>query len=350
MADPCHFRTTSVPKALIVAGLGVLILLALTFEIVRRLMVPPVDPELTTVIIADFDNLTGERVVTGGVEQAMTIALKESPFIDVYDRSRARELVERLSAGSTLTGAMARLVAPREEIDVVVTGEVDVGDRGYVVSVKALDAELDPNETDPIAETSETARQQDDLLHAVGDIASTMRGALGDSNPGGDGRETFTGSSLAAMTAYARARDLAYRGNGEEALGVYREAVTLDPLLGSAHADMGALLLAQGEREDAKASFQEAINSADRMTTREAHRVRGMYEMLITRNYDQAVDSFEALVAGYPADYGGHKNLALASLYVRDLDRACRGGGDLHGAVPERRWADPLRRLLHVCG
>jgi serine/threonine protein kinase/tetratricopeptide (TPR) repeat protein len=305
----------------------VVTLVAGSWEISRRLSTPPVEPKPVPVLVADFDNLSGDPVLGGSVEEAMTISLGQSRFIDPYSRTAAHDIVERISPESALTPAMARLVSQREGIKVVVTGEVKAEKGGFRIDVRALDAAADPDAR-PLASVSRWAASRDDVLDAVGRLAGQVRDALGDAGttPTSQDAETFTAGSLQAMGAYAEAQELNYEGRHEEAIEHFQEAVRFDPDFGRAYAGMGAAYHALGLHDQAEVSYREALKHLDRMTEREKYRTLGGYYLGVARNYEKAIENFETLVQLYPADNTGHANLALASLYVRDLDRAVSEG------------------------
>jgi len=317
------------PKGLAAGLLLAVALVAGSWEISRRLSAPRVEPAPLPVLVADFENLSGDPMLRGAVEQAMAISLGQSRFIDTYSRTAAHAFVDRISPGSDLTVAMARLVSQREGIKVIVAGEVEKSGTGFRVSARALDASSKSGESPPIASLSQSAASRDQILAAVGRLAGGIRDALGDvgsSAGAGATAETFSAASLPAMSAYARAQELNYLGRQEEAVQAYREALKLDPALGRAHAGIGAAYFALGRQDEAEASYREALKYLDRMTERERYRTLGGYYLGVARNYEKAVENFETLVRLFPADNAGHANLALASLYVHDLDRAAAEG------------------------
>jgi tetratricopeptide (TPR) repeat protein len=88
------------------------------------------------------------------------------------------------------------------------------------------------------------------------------------------------------------------------------------------------------QEEAAEASYQKALQHLDRMSERERYRTLGGYYLLVSRNYEKAIENYETLVELFPADGGGHSNLAFAYLYLRDFDRAVAAG----------RAVEPTRR------
>ena len=78
------------------------------------------------------------------------------------------------------------------------------------------------------------------------------------------------------------------------------------------------------DHANAERYYQEAMKRSERMTEREKLRTFGAYYLLGVRNYEQAVQAYEELVERYPADDGGHGNLALARLNMGDVDGAVK--------------------------
>jgi len=315
-------------KMMLMAATLVIALLAGTWWIaVSR--APQVAPDPMSILIADFDNQTGDASFDGAAEQALAIAMEGAGFISAFPRPSAQKVAEQLQPGSILDENMARLVARREGINVVLAGTLTEKGSGYRVSVRALDAGLEEEDAKPLATESANADEKQDVLAAVGRLASDLRGELGDTEPESArlaAAETFTASSVEAMSSYARAQDLLFRGDFDEALTHYIEAVTLDPDFGRAHSGMGVVYANLKQFDKAEKSYKKALQQLDRMTEREKYRTLGLYYLQIARNNEKAIENYETLVDRYPADRAAHGNLALAYLYVRDFDRAVEEG------------------------
>jgi tetratricopeptide (TPR) repeat protein/tRNA A-37 threonylcarbamoyl transferase component Bud32 len=274
-----------------------------------------------SVLIADFQNLTGDTDFDGTLESALGIALEGAPFITSYNRRTARQLAAQLQPGATrVDEALGRLIAGREGVELVVAGEVRPQKGGYALAVRAVDAL-----TGKAVLTEEaTASGKADVLASVNRLSARIRKGLGDTTPESTqlaAAETFTAASLEAGHAYALAQELQWDGKWDEAVAEYEKAVRLDPGLGRAHAGIAVIRNNQGRREEAERYFALAMANIGRMSDREKHRTRGGY-YLITRQPDQAIESFEALVAAYPADSAGLANLAVAHFFKRDMARA----------------------------
>jgi len=278
--------------------------------------------KVVKMLVADFRNDTGEAVFDGTLEPMFTLAMEGARFItSPIRREQALRIATQLQAGaSRLDESLARLVAVREGISVVVSGSIGRQGSGYVISVTAID----PATGKEIGSQRIEAQDKDKVLVTVGKLAAPIRKALGDATPESDqlaAAETYTSASLEAAHAYAQAQELQYAGKSEEAARGYLKAVELDANLGRAYSGLATLSRNMGRPEDAEKYFKEALARIDRMSDRERYRTRGVYYMTIG-NFRKAVEEYTALVKQYPADTAGHANLAVSHGFLRNMGPA----------------------------
>jgi len=274
-----------------------------------------------TLLIADFENKTGDTVFDGTLEPMLGIALEGAPFISSYNRGQARKIAARLQPGMThMDASLAQLVAVREGVNVVVSGAITQKGSGYAVTVTSMDTATGK----PIVQEQSKASNKQDVLAAAGKLAERIRKGLGDTTPESAQRsaaETFTAASLEAAHAYAMGQDLQQSGKWDDAMAAYSLALELDPELGRAYAGLAAIDANIGKRQEAEKNYQAAMSRIDRMTDREKYRTRSGYYLLM-RDQPKAIEELTALVKQYPSDTAGHANLALAYFYQRDMTKA----------------------------
>jgi len=276
------------------------------------------------ILISDFANNTGDPVLNGALEPALTTALENASFITAYNRGQARSTLAKLSGSTKLDEAAAQLVAQREGVGVVVSGSIRRDGSKYALSARAIDART----RKVIDSATATASTPDGLNGALGRIAASFRKALGDSKPPSDrmsAAETFSSQSLEASQQYAAAQELQWKGKWEEAVQAYTRSIQLDPQLGRAYAGIAVMLANMGRKQEAEGYFQQAMARIDRMSDREKYRTRGAY-YLLERDYGKAIEQFKALEKQYPADSAGIGNLALSYFYERNMPAALEEG------------------------
>jgi tetratricopeptide (TPR) repeat protein len=297
-------------------------MLAATYYFARP--TPQVEHEPVPVLIADFENRSGDPVFDATVEQSLGLALEQASYITVFRTRDARAIARRLSPDKSdrITGEIGQLIARREGLKVLVAGAIDKRGNGYRLELTATD----PATGKPIATAGRNVSDTNQVLEAIDLMAKDVRGALGESKTEMAkvaAAETVTAGSLQAIRAYARAQDLSRANKIPEALEAYQEAVTLDPQFGRAYAGMGSIYSNYYKQpEKAEANYQLAMKHLDRMTDREKYRTLGTYYLNVVRNYEKAVETYETLVRLFPADEVGHGNLALAYLQLGNLSRA----------------------------
>ena len=118
-----------------------------------------------TVLIADFENRSGNPVFTGALEQALSVAMEGASFISAYPRTDAARLTtSATTAPGRLTDENARLVALREGIHVVLAGSIEQSADGFQLSLRQLTpaGEL-------LASVTERATTPTEVLTAIGE-------------------------------------------------------------------------------------------------------------------------------------------------------------------------------------
>jgi tetratricopeptide (TPR) repeat protein len=174
-------------------------------------------------------------------------------------------------------------------------------------------------------------------------VASEVREALGDTTPESEklaAAETFTASSLDAARFYAMAQELGSNAKYQESIEYYKRAIDADPKFGRAYAAWAVSAYQLGRTNEAEDLYKKSFELLDRMTEREKYRTLGAYYLSVAGNYEQAVDNYSKLVTLYPADRGGHTNLALSYFYTMNFAKAMEEGRralDIYPASPKFR-------------
>lgn len=281
--------------------------------------------EPISVLIADFDNQTGDPLFDGTLEQALHIGIEGAPFITSYRRDAAQKIAAELQGGGTLTWTAARLVSVREGVKLVLAGAVVADGDRYELSVKAIDAQSG----EVIAEADETAKNKLEVLAAISALTADLREELGDDVIDSDklaASETFTAASLEAVQEYTLAQTLQYNGKYGEAMVHYQKAVEHDPAFGRAYSGWALSAQSLGREVEAKELWEKVTANLNTMTERERLRTLGLYYSRVTRNRQKSIESYATLVDKYPADDAAHNGLAIQYFYTLDFQSALKEG------------------------
>ena len=294
----------------------------------------PVRPAPLSVLVADFENRTGDTVFKGSLEQALAVGIEAASFITSYPRYDALQVASEIRPGSVLDEPTARLVSIRESVKVVLAGSIEAQGSGYSISVRAID----PSANKPLFGAKVTATGKDHVLEAMGSLAAKVRKALGDAGAEvAAGREgSFTAASLEAAQAYTMAQDLADSYRDADAIELYRRAIDADPNFGRAYAGWANCAFRLGRTAESEAAWNRALALVERMTDREKYRTLGLYFGTQSRNYEKAIESYRTLLSIYPADDTAHNNLAMSYFSLRRFDEALEEGRRALEVYPKR--------------
>jgi tetratricopeptide (TPR) repeat protein/predicted Ser/Thr protein kinase len=291
----------------------------------------PVAP--MTVMIADFNNHTGDPVFSGTLEPTLKLALEGASFISAYDRTRMRDLGLKAISG-TVDATKAQEIAASQGLNVVVSGSLDRRGADYQLSVRAVQTV-----TGKVLTTADaTAPNKDQVLFAVTKLGTAVRKALGDTTSESSQRlsmETLTAASLEAVHEYAEGLDALSAGKFEETQQHLSRAVDLDPNFGMAYTVMASAARNMDRQQDAEKYIKEALKHIDRMTERERYRTRA-YLYLLTGDQQKCVDEYGALLERYPSDTAAYTNIAYCLADLRNLSKAVEQARRAVAILPKR--------------
>ena len=165
-------------------------------------------PKLTdkdTIVVADFANSTGDAIFDDTLKTALSVSLRQSPFLNILSESQAVATLQMMTrpVGTKLTPEVARELCQRAGSKAYLAGSIGSLGSEYVLGLKALNCQSG----DTLAEEQVTAASKEKMLDALGEAASKLRGELGESlatvQKFDSPLEEATTSSLEALKAYS---------------------------------------------------------------------------------------------------------------------------------------------------
>jgi eukaryotic-like serine/threonine-protein kinase len=168
-------------------------------------------PPLTdrdSIVLADFDNKTGDGVFDGTLKQALSVQLAQSPFFNIVSESKVDETLKLMghASGERLTPEIGREVCQRTGSKVTIAGSVAGFGSLYVVGLRAINC----GSGDLLAQEQEQATSKEQVLKALDGSAVRLRAKLGESLSSVQKYDTLvaaTTSSLEALQAYSLAHN-----------------------------------------------------------------------------------------------------------------------------------------------
>ncbi len=293
------------------------------------------NPDPVTVLIADFDNQTGNELFDGSLEQALNLGIEGASYINSYSRNTALAQAKELELGEKLDEETARLVSVRQDVRMVLAGAISSDGGRFELSLRVVD----PTSGEQIAEADARAKTSADVLGAINTLAADIRKELGEDSLDLDkleAGETVTAASIEAIKFYTDAQDLARAGRDEEAIELYAKAVAEDPSMARAYSGWGLSAHKIGRPTESDEQWQKALSLLDRMTERERYRTLGLYYTVVSLNYNTAIENYQQLVEKFPADGAGINNLSILYIFTAQYDKALAQSEKLLKIYPGR--------------
>jgi eukaryotic-like serine/threonine-protein kinase len=284
-------------------------------------------PKLTekdTIVLADFDNKTGDPVFDGALRQGLAAQLAQSPFLNLLsDQSAAHTLaLMGQPKDAPLKPALAREVCQRTQSAAVLDGSiVQIGTR-YLLTLKAIACPTD----ETLASTETQASDKDHVLDAMGKVASEMRGKLGESLGSVEKYdvppEDVSTPSLEALKVYSLANKAELSNRAVESVQLYKKAIELDPQFAMAYTGLGSDYFNLDETSQAAENIQKAYDLRQRVSEREKLAIEQMYYAAVTRDFVEDRKTALLEIEIYPRGWGMINNLGVIYGYLGDYDKA----------------------------
>jgi tetratricopeptide (TPR) repeat protein len=275
-------------------------------------------------IVAEFENSTGDSLLGPALTDAFRIDFAESRLVTLVEGDYVRRALVRMQRPATtpLTVAVAREIAQREGVKAVVRGTVQPVASAWLISGEIRSAETG----EVLASARETARDSTRILDAVDAVSRRLRERIGESlrtiraNP--PLAEATTGS-LDALRSYSQALRAGAAGDQETEIALLEDAVATDSGFAMAWRRLGTLLFNRGERgAEAEAAVTRAFRLRGQLSFRERMLTANSYYSDISPNTDSAVAALEALLREHPNDAWALNNLGVHYAFVGNRDAA----------------------------
>jgi len=284
-----------------------------------------------TIVLADFDNKTGDAVFDDTLKQGLAVQLEQSPFLDLVSDNKVNQTLGMMGrpAGDRLTREVAREVCQRTGSKAMLTGSIAGLGSQYVIGLKALNC----NTGDVLAEAQEQAAGKEGVLKALDVAAISLRGKLGESLSSVQKYDIpvadATTPSLEALKAYSLGQKTRAAKGDTAGLPFYKRSAELDPKFAMAYRAMARAYSNVNEIGRAAEYARKAYDLREKVSERERFSIEGFYYLIATGELEKAAQTFELWKQTYPRD----------ELPYLDLGVIYAGLGDFEKSLAESREA-----------
>jgi DNA-binding winged helix-turn-helix (wHTH) protein/tetratricopeptide (TPR) repeat protein len=290
-------------------------------------------PKLTekdTIVVADFENRTGDPVFDGTLKEAMAVDLDQSPYLNIVSDPKISEALKLMGrdAGLPITGEAARDLCQRVNGNAMLQGSIANFGKQYVVVLTTTNCATG----DSLGAEQFRVESKEKILPALDRAAASLRARLGESL-GSIERyampvEQASTPSLAALQAYSEGlKALDAKGN-LAAIPFFKRATELDPNFAMAHAYLGQASSDAGVAGPPYEDTTKAFGLRDRTSDRERFYIDSSYYDVVTGEFEKEVQVLEQWRQVYPREAKPARILAHLYRYLGRYEESLREARD----------------------
>jgi tetratricopeptide (TPR) repeat protein len=240
----------------------------------------------------------------------------------VFPEERARETLRLMQRApdERITRAIAREIAQREHLKALLSGSIARIGRTYVLGLEAVNAQTG----DVMAREQAEAASQEEVLTALGGVASRLRETLGESLTSVQRFDVplarATTPSLEALHAYSLALENGREVPRLEAIPHLKRAIELDPDFAMAHALLSEIYVNTAQSALAPPFARKAFELRDRVSERERFFISWRYYRDALQAADKALELAQSWAATYPREPFARNSLGVAYLRIGEFE------------------------------
>jgi serine/threonine protein kinase len=282
-------------------------------------------PKLTdkdTIVLADFDNKTGDAVFDDALKQALGVELAQSPFLNVLSDRKVSETSRMMGhpANERITMDVGRDLCMRTGSKALLGGTISSLGSHYLIDLTAVACTTG----DTLAKEQGEATGKEDVLKTLSRTSSSLRTKLGESLPSVqkfDVPVEATTSSLEALKSYSMGVRIARESGDAPSIPFFKQAIELDPNFPLAYSWLSILYGNLNQPSLALEYATTAYQLRDRVTELEKLSITATY-FAATGQLDKEIQTYELWVASYPRDFNPHNNLGQDYYMIGQYDKA----------------------------
>lgn len=315
-----------------------------------------------SVLVADFDNQTGDARFDQALESAFIVSIEQSRQANVFPRMRVDSVLKMMGKppASRITRSLGREICQREGVRGLVAVGITRTGQEYELTAELID----PQSGEVVRSHLERSDGEEHILDALDALSGDIRRDLGESlyqiSRANRPLPQVTTSSLSALKQYADGVQLWHQGKFRDAVTLFRAAIQIDSNFAMAHAALGAAYCSyianapmQGQRE-----YETALSLSSRTTERERMIIQAEYADDLG-HVNEADALYRAYLQQYPDDWKmlsdyahllrlhGHASQAIAE-YQRILRVAPDDAGTYIQVATAYKGLDELPQALQA--
>ena len=276
-------------------------------------------------LLTEFKNLTGDAVFDDTLKMALTVALEQSPFLQIFPDAKVRQTLSLMEhpRDEIVTREIGREICLRQGLKVFVAGTIASFGTIYVLTLEAVNAQTGES----LGRQFEQAESKEQVLKVLGHAASGLREKLGESLSSieqFDAVDEYTTSSLEALKVYTLARQMEDKGKTFDAIPFYKKAVEIDPNFATAYTGLAVIYSNTGQLKLSAEYAAKAFELRSTVSEYEKLRIAFFYYNCVTGETDKIIEILELWKQTYPRHPHTFTNLSDCYERIGQPEKAVR--------------------------
>jgi DNA-binding winged helix-turn-helix (wHTH) protein/predicted negative regulator of RcsB-dependent stress response/Flp pilus assembly protein TadD len=294
-------------------------------------------PQSASVVLADFENATGDKQFDSTLGQAFQIDLEQSPFLHVLPRAAVQETLTQMrhTPEEALTPQLAQEVCERNNAQVVMNGAISQIGARYLLMVHGASCVSGK----AVAGYKREVSSKEEVLQALDVVAGEVRKQLGESTASLERFQTpiaqATTSSLQALQAYTQALEASDKGEADAEQTLFERAIALDPNFASAYEGLSVGYYSRQDRVQAAQAIQKAYDLRAHTTEREKFTIEIAYDTYGSFDWEAAVTAMQLFNETYPSNAMNWYSLCRMYTQLGETQNAVEAGEYAYRLAPQ---------------
>jgi eukaryotic-like serine/threonine-protein kinase len=269
---------------------------------------------MDTIVLADFNNKTGDPIFDDTLRQGLAAQLQQSPFLSLVSDQRIQQTLRLMGKppDAKLSPAIIGDLCQRAGSKAYLSGSISNLGNQFVIGVNAVNCQTG----DYLAQEQVTANGKENVLKALGEASTKLREKLGESLKTVQKLDTpieqATTPSLEALQAYSMGRQtMQGKGDPAAAIPLLKHSIELDPKFAMAYAMLGTSYYNIGEKKLSAENTYKAYDLRARVSEWEKFYIESHYYQFATGDLEKARQAYELWAQIYPREQVPKTNLGV---------------------------------------
>lgn len=293
--------------------------------------------ERDSVVLAGFDNLTSDPVFDDTLKQTLSIALRQSPFLNVVSETKVASTLQLMMrpADQAVTPEIAREVCQRVAGKALINGRISPLGNQYVIALNAVNCQTG----DILGQEQVVSKDKEHVLNALGDAASRLRHELGESLASVQKFDVplsqATTSSFEALKAFSLGVRAGLQKSTTQSIAYYQKALELDPNFAAAYRGLASGYASLAETGRASEYLGKAFELRQHTSEREKLMIAADYYRFVSGELDKAAQTYQEWIENYPNDDSAYNSLAITYASLGQYDKAAEANRQALRLAPD---------------